>query len=367
MSGASAAATLTRQDAIRVMLVDDSSVVRACLAQWVAAEPGFQIVGGAANGRQALDLLDVLAPDIVLLDLDMPELDGLSTLPLLLARRPDLSVVVVSTLTRRNAKISLQCLAAGAVDYLTKPEAGGAFAPDRATFRRELVRKLTGLTARHGQGAPGQPTRAAHSARRPLLATARAIPPRVVAIGASTGGPQALSGLLRDFADVSRAVPILIVQHMPELFTAVFAEQLRTQTGLSVAEAQDGERLQAGRVYLAPGRCHLGVAVLGGRPSVRLDGGPPVAHCRPAVDVLFSDIARVFGPAALGIVLTGMGSDGTAGARALVEVGSTVMVQDEATSVVWGMPGSIAKAGLARDVLPISSIADAVRRTVRPS
>jgi two-component system chemotaxis response regulator CheB len=367
MSGASAAATLTRQDAIRVLLVDDSSVVRACLAQWVAAEPGFRVAGGAANGRQALDLLAVLAPDIILLDIDMPELDGLSTLPLLLARRPDLSVVMVSTLTRRNAKISLQCLEAGAVDYLTKPEAGGAFAPDRVTFRRDLIRKLTGLSARHrlpaGRHRPGS----AQSPARPLLSVARAVPPRVVAIGASTGGPQALGGLLRDLGEVSKALPILIVQHMPELFTAVFAEQLRTQSGLAVAEAQDGERLQAGRVYLAPGRCHLGVAILGGRPAVRLDGGPHVAHCRPAVDVLFSDIARVFGPAALGIVLTGMGSDGTAGARALVEAGSTVIVQDEATSVVWGMPGSIAKAGLARDVLPISSIADAVRRTVRPS
>jgi two-component system chemotaxis response regulator CheB len=348
------------------MLVDDSSVVRGFVSQWVAAEPGFTVVGAAANGLQALSLLDVLRPDIVLLDLDMPELDGLSALPLLLARRPDLSVVVVSTLTRQNAEISLQCLARGAVDYLAKPETRRGLA-DAAAFRRELVHKLKGLAARHlrGQGGP-RPAPVRAPGQRPPRAVSP-VRPRVVAIGASTGGPQALGVLLRGLGEVGAAVPILIVQHMPEVFTTVFAEQLRAQTGLAVAEAVDGEPLRPGRVYLAPGGYHLGLAGAESGAVLRLDPGPPVHHCRPAVDVLFADVARVFGPAALAIVLTGMGSDGTAGAKALVEAGSHVIVQDEATSVVWGMPGSIAKAGLARQILPLEALAGAVKAAIGPS
>ena len=357
----SAAAPLSRPDAIRVMLVDDSAVVRGLVSRWVAAEAGFTVVGAAANGRQALSLLDVLSPDIVLLDLDMPELDGLSTLPLLLARRPDLSVVVVSTLTRRNAQISLQCLARGAIDTIAKPETR-AGSTDAAAFRHELVHKLKGLAARHRRGA-AIPRVAPTRSRAVRSAPVR---PRVVAIGASTGGPQALGVLLQGLADVSAAVPILIVQHMPEIFTTVFAEQLRAQTGLAVAEALDGETPRAGRVYLAPGGHHLGVSVMGSGPVLRLDAGPPVHHCRPAVDILFTDVARVFGPAALAIVLTGMGQDGTAGAKALVDAGSGVLVQDEPTSVVWGMPGSIAKAGLARQILPLPSLAGAVTAALRP-
>ena len=366
MSAASAPAPLSRPDAVRVMLVDDSSVVRGFVSQWIAAEPGFHVVGAAANGRQALSLLDVLRPDIVLLDLDMPELDGMSALPLLLARRPDLSVIVVSTLTRRNAEISLTCLARGAIDYLAKPEARHDFAA--AAFRQELIFKLRGLSARHRPGASGaSPVPPFRTPRRTGGRLSSALRPRAVAIGASTGGPQALGALLRGLGEVSAALPIMIVQHMPEVFTTVFAEQLRAQTGLAVAEALDGEALRPGRVYLAPGRYHLGVVGAESGPVLRLDPGPPVHHCRPAVDVLFADVARVFGPAALAVVLTGMGSDGTAGAKALVEAGSSVIVQDEATSVVWGMPGSIAKAGLARQILPLEALAGAVKAAIGPS
>ncbi|NNM73646.1 chemotaxis-specific protein-glutamate methyltransferase CheB [Enterovirga aerilata] len=345
------------------MLVDDSAVVRGFLSRWIAAEPGFSVVGGAANGQEALDLFDVLRPDIVLLDIDMPVLDGPATLARLLARRPDLAVVVVSTLTRRNAEISLGCLARGAVDILTKPESQRDLAGP-AAFRGELMLKLRGLAARHrrtpGRGMPPLP---GFLRRAALPATVR---PRVLAIGASTGGPAALCRILRGLSPVSDRMPILLVQHMPELFTGVFAEQLRTQTGLAVAEAEEGEEIRPGRLYLAPGGRHMGLGSGEGAAVIRLRTGPPLHHCRPALDVTFADVARLFGPAALGVVLTGMGTDGTDGARALVEAGASVIVQDEATSTVWGMPGSIVKAGLARRVVPLDGIAAAIREAALP-
>lgn len=352
-------ADFRRGDSVRVMIVDDSTPVRSLVSRWLEGEAGITVVGTAANGREALDLLDVLRPDIVLLDVDMPVLDGLGSLPPLLARRPDLSVIVVSTLTRPNAQVTLKCLALGAVDYLPKPEAR----PDAAgtsAFRRELGFKLKELAARHLKGpTAGKPV-------TPHLAL-RASPtrPRVVGIGASTGGPNALAQALPGLAGVSALVPILIVQHMPELFTRVLAEQLRIKTGLAVAEAEDGEPIEAGRVYLAPGGCHMGItAVSDSGATIRLDRGEPVHHCRPAIDILFADLARVFGPASLGIVLTGMGRDGTDGAAAIVGARGTIFAQDEATSTIWGMPGSVVRAGLARRVLPLGNIAAAVGSAV---
>ncbi len=342
---------------LRVMLVEDSAVVRGVMSRWIAAEPGFSVVGAAGDGREALDLVDALRPDIVLLDLEMPVLDGLSALPQLLARRPGLSVIVVSTLTRRNAGLTLACMAAGAVECLTKPEMRRD-PSSLAGFRDELLRKLRGLAPRHlARQAPPLAIPSPPPRMRP--AALPAIRPRAIGIGASTGGPTALVELLRDLAAANRLVPILVVQHMPELFTAVFADQLRAKTGLTIAEGRDGEPLRPGRIYIAPGGRHMGIASPDGTPAIRLDGGPPVNHCRPAVDVLFADLARIYGPASLGIVLTGMGHDGTDGAEALGRAAARVFVQDEATSVIWGMPGSIARAGLATQVLPLDRIGKA--------
>lgn len=351
---------------LRVMIVDDSAVVRGFMSQWLGSEPGIAVVGAAGNGRDALAVLAAAAPDIVLLDLDMPVINGFDALPALLDRRPGLSVVIVSTLTRPNAEASLACLAKGAVDYVTKPETRRDFAGPTA-FRQELVHKVRGLAGRHGRAEPpGSAAGADPGLRRrsPPGSSVAAIRPRVVAVGASTGGPQALAEVLRGLSEVSKAVPILVVQHMPEIFTAVFAEQLRTQTGLDVGEARDGEAVRPGRVYLAPGGRHMRLAAGKGGVAVRLDAGPPVQHCRPAVDVTFGDVARIFGPASLGIVLTGMGADGTEGARALVAAGGSVIAQDEPTSLVWGMPGSVAKAGLACRILPLAAVAGAVRNAL---
>ena len=346
----------------RVMVVDDSAVVRGLVSRWVTESGQFDVVGTASNGRVAIDLLDRAQPDIVLLDLDMPELDGISTLPHLLRKRPHMSVIVVSTLTQRNADISLKCFSLGAVDCLPKPESSREVTTS-AGFRGELIAKLQGLAAsRHRKSAvQAAAPRPEPTLRRAPAARPRSVAPRCLLIGASTGGPRAVTQVVAALGPALQRVPVLIVQHMPPIFTAVFAEQLRTQSGVMAREPKDGERLLLGQIYVAPGGRHMGLARGEALPTIRLDDGPQVNFCRPAVDVLFHDAAAVFGASALAVVLTGMGSDGTHGAQSLVAAGATVLVQDEASSTVWGMPGSIAKAGLAHEILPLERIAPALK------
>jgi two-component system chemotaxis response regulator CheB len=348
----------------RVMVVDDSAVVRGLVSRWLTESGQFDVVGTAANGRIAIDLVDRAQPDIVLLDLDMPELDGIGTLPHLLKKRPQMSVVVVSTLTQRNADISLKCLALGAVDCLPKPESSRGVTTS-AAFRGELMAKLQGLAAfRHrkqGLHPAAQRPEAAPRANPPARPRPVAVAPRCLLIGASTGGPRAVTQVIASLGPALQRIPVLVVQHMPPIFTTAFAEQLRVQSGLMAREPEHGERLAPGQIYVAPGGRHMGLACGDAQPAIRLDDGPQVNFCRPAVDVLFRDAAAVFGASALAVVLTGMGADGTHGAQALVEAGATVLVQDEATSTVWGMPGSIAKAGLAHGILPLDQIAPALK------
>jgi two-component system chemotaxis response regulator CheB len=326
------------------MVVDDSVVARGLVSRWVSAMPGFELAGLAANGRIALDSLDACQPDIVLLDLAMPELDGLATLPLLLQRRPDLTVIVMSTLTQRNAESTLRCLSLGALDCLPKPAAQQEMSLG-PSFRDELTAKLAGLAGR-GRRAPVAVAADPHALRRALApASGLRAHCRCLAIGASTGGPRALSVLLGSLEALSERVPILVVQHMPPIFTAVLADHLRAETGLAIREARHDEPLLPGRVYIAPGGRHMGVSGSGRLAAIRLSDEEPVRHCRPAVDILLRDVAQIFGPAALSVILTGMGADGTEGARQVVAGGGAVLVQDEASSVVWGMPGSVARAG----------------------
>ncbi|HZB38135.1 MAG TPA: chemotaxis response regulator protein-glutamate methylesterase [Beijerinckiaceae bacterium] len=344
----------------RVLVADDSVVVRGLIGRWLA-ESGIDVVASVSNGRAAVEALDRVDPDIVLLDLDMPELDGLGALPRLLAKRPALTVVVVSTLTKRNAEISLKCLRLGAIDYLPKPETNREVTTS-TSFRQELVAKVEALARplRRTAGDGTFPRPVAFSSPLRLLP----VVPRCLLIGASTGGPKAIGQVLAETGEALRAVPILIVQHMPPIFTAVFAEHLSAQLGLPAREAQHGEALLAGRIYVAPGGRHMGVANRGDIAAIRLDDSAPVNFCRPAVDVLFRDAAAVFGSSALALVLTGMGSDGLQGCRALSQAGAGVIVQDEVTSTVWGMPGHVARAGLAREVLPLDDIGTAVARLV---
>jgi len=333
----------------RVMVVDDSAVIRGLVARWITETGDFDVVTTAANGRIALDALERFEPDIVLLDLEMPELDGVAALPLILKRRPGTKVIVVSTSTRRNAEISLKCLSLGAVDYLAKP----ATQREKSAsddFRRDLVEKLKA----HAWSRT-RPLRIAsvtpRPAPKPILCR-----PKVLLIGASTGGPRAVEQVLTGLGPALHKVPVLIVQHMPPMFTTVFADHLRSQFKVRACEPQDGDPLVPGTVFIAPGGRHMGLSSGPNGPVVRLDDGPPENFCRPAVDVLFRDAAAIFGNSALAVVLTGMGSDGTRGSRSIVQAGGAVLVQDEATSTVWGMPGSIAKAGLAQDILPLEAI-----------
>jgi two-component system chemotaxis response regulator CheB len=368
---------------IRVLIADDSAVVRGLVARWIG-EAGFNVVGTASNGRIALEMMARLDPDVVLLDIDMPELDGTEALPRMLAASPSLQVVMMSTLTTRNADISLKCLALGAVDYLAKPESNRGVTTSDA-FRADLIERVRLFGAVRARGRRPTPSSApaaspsATEAAAPAPAVSRlsapftlrpkarpAGPPKVLLIGSSTGGPRAVGEVLEKIgAATLRRLPVLIVQHMPPIFTAVFAEHMGSRVGLPSGEGKADEPLQPGRIYVAPGGRHMGLVAGPGRePVIRLDDGPPVNFCRPAVDVLFKDAAAIFGSATVSVILTGMGSDGTHGARALVDAGGPVLAQDEATSTVWGMPGSVAKAGLAQAVLPLPEIGPALRSLI---
>ncbi|WP_457105875.1 protein-glutamate methylesterase/protein-glutamine glutaminase [Methylobacterium sp. P5_C11] len=378
--------TTASAPAIRVLVADDSAVVRGLVARWIG-EAGFELVGTASNGRIALELMAKQDPDVVLLDIEMPELDGTTALPRMLAMSPSVQVVMMSTLTTRNADISLKCLALGAVDYIAKPESSrGVTTSD--TFRVELIERVRvfgSARARNRRPAPATGYAPGHhaapapaAATPPVPATPRpATPftlrpkvrtrtqPRALLIGSSTGGPRAVGEMLEGIGSAAlRRLPVLIVQHMPPIFTAVFAEHLATRTGIPAAEGKADERVEPGRIYVAPGGRHMGLAAGANGPTIKLTDGPPVNFCRPAVDVLFKDAAVVFGAATATVILTGMGSDGTNGARALTEAGGPVLAQDEATSTVWGMPGSVARAGLAEAVLPLPELATALRAMI---
>lgn len=363
---------------VKVLVADDSAVVRGLVSRWLG-EAGHEVVATASNGRLAVEALARCSPDVVLLDIEMPELDGIQALPLILAKQPGVQVVMMSTLTQRNADVSLRCLALGAVDYIPKPESNRGVTTSDG-FRNDLIERIRVFGAARARRRPG-PTpvetgSAAPSAAAPAVSrlsgtvTLRPkprtlVPPRALLIGSSTGGPRAVGEVLEKIgAATLRRLPVLIVQHMPPVFTAVFAEHLGARIGLPAAEGKADERVQPGRIYVAPGGRHMRLAGSAAETVIRLDDGPPVNFCRPAVDVMFLDAAALYGGATLSVILTGMGSDGTAGGRALVEAGGTLLAQDEATSTVWGMPGSVAKAGLCHAVLPLPEIGPALRQAI---
>jgi two-component system chemotaxis response regulator CheB len=339
------------------MIVDDSAVIRGMIGRWLTEAGGFDIVATASNGRMAIDAAERSKPEIILLDIEMPEVDGLAALPLILKAHPASKVIVISTLTQRNAEISLKCLSLGAVDYLAKPESARV-AGAATDFRRDLVEKMRALSetkARQPRAYTAPTSTIVSSAPLPLTRSSTT-KPQCLLIGSSTGGPRAVERVLLDMKPTLATIPVLIVQHMPPMFTAVFAEHLQTLLSVPAREARDGDAVVPGTILVAPGGRHMGVVSSGGKATIRLNDGPPENFCRPAVDVLFREAAAVYGASSLAVVLTGMGSDGTHGARILTKAGATVIAQDEATSIVWGMPGSVVKAGLAHEVLPLESI-----------
>lgn len=362
---------------IRVMVVDDAVVVRRLLTRWIGAEHDMMVAACLRNGREAVEQLEECDPNVVVLDVDMPELDGIAALPLLLKKKRDLVVIMASTFTRRGAEISLRALSLGAADYIPKPEA--APNPSASTaFHRELIDKIRNLGHRGRlllrQWKPDAALRPAEPPRRhtPVpqpdgaaaftLRPFAASPPRALLIGSSTGGPQALTALLGQIGAAIERAPILITQHMPPTFTTVLAEHLTRSTGRRVSEAEHDEPIVAGGIYIAPGGRHM--RVMRGRtgPAIALGDDPPINFCRPSVDPFLSSAAQVWGAGSLALVLTGMGSDGTRGAADVAAAGGSVIAQDEETSVVWGMPRSVALAGLCSAVLPLREIPAEVNR-----
>jgi two-component system chemotaxis response regulator CheB len=356
---------------VRVMVVDDSHVIRGLLSRTLDSDPGVKVVATAANGKAAVDEIAKHEVDVVVLDIEMPVMDGMAALPLLIAARPGVQVIMASTLTLKGASISLKALSRGAVDYVPKPTSTGEINSAEG-FKRELVSKVKSWGKAGRRKRPsGIATPAAGSQLKRLYAAGpiklRDMPtlfrPDCIAIGSSTGGPQALFKVFQMLGKVTN-LPIFVTQHMPATFTTILAEHLAQAGGMPAAEAKDGEAVQPGRVYVAPGDFHMTVHVEGARKVLRLDKNPPENFCRPAVDPMLRSLAKVYGGKVLTLILTGMGQDGMKGGKEIINAGGVVVAQDEGTSVVWGMPGAVTGAGLCSAVLPLSDIAPFLRKTL---
>jgi two-component system chemotaxis response regulator CheB len=348
---------------ISVLVIDDSVVVRRILREALGSDPMLEVVGVAANGKIGLSLVEQLSPDLVTLDMEMPEMDGLEVLRHLRQKYPLLPVIMFSTLTQRGATATLDALAMGASDYVTKPANVGSVTSGIERIREQLIPKIKVLCGVRESLAPRTIPPSFRSAPISAPKTARAVPFEIVAIGTSTGGPNALSEVLPQLpADFP--VPVVVVQHMPPTFTKFLAERLNASCALQVSEASANQVLEAGCIWIAPGDYHVAVFADGTRMRLRTHQAPPEHSCRPAVDVLFRSVAKSYGQHAMAVVMTGMGQDGLRGSEELKAAGAVVLAQDEATSVVWGMPGYVVEAGLADRVLPLPQIAGEISRRV---
>jgi two-component system, chemotaxis family, protein-glutamate methylesterase/glutaminase len=354
------------------MVVDDSVVIRGLISRWIESEPDMVVAASLRTGLDAVNQIERVNPDVAVLDIEMPDLDGISALPQLLAKKRNLIIIMASTLTRRNAEISFKALSLGASDYIPKPESTRE-ATAAETFRHDLIQKIRHLGAkvrrpvavtaspplapaldRPREPLPRTPAHpVAPLLRRPFSTQA----PRALLIGSSTGGPQALMTLVAEIGAVIDRFPVLITQHMPPTFTTILAEHLARTSHRPAHEAVDGEIVKAGQVYLAPGGRHMRVVRRGTDIVIALDDGPPVNFCKPAVDPLFTSAIDIWQGGVLAVVLTGMGSDGMRGGKEIVAAGGSVIAQDEASSVVWGMPGAAANAGICAAILPLNQIA----------
>ena len=373
----------SRTGRIRVLVVDDSVVVRRLVTDALSEDPAIEVIGSAANGRLALTKVAQLAPDLVTMDVEMPEMNGIEAVRELRRAGHHMPIIMFSTLTERGAEATLDALVAGASDYVTKPSNTGSLKESLAQVAGQLLPKIKALVPRVRLGSasalrnpmPGAAPRAAGIARVPdgahrLPGVLRAEPTphavRAVILGSSTGGPEALSRFVAGLS-APLPVPMLIVQHMPPVFTRQLAARLDRMGPSTVVECAGDEELLPGHVYVAPGDRHLELRRSGAGVRTILTDSPPVNFCRPSVDVMFRSAVGMLGGDLLAVVLTGMGADGRTGCEAVVTAGGTVVVQDEATSVVWGMPGAVAAAGLAHRVLPIADLPHTVEALVRGS
>ena len=342
---------------IRVLVVDDSALMRRLLREAVESDPSLEVVAVAANGRIALSYVEQVKPDVMTLDLEMPEMDGLETLRRLQQIQPKLPVVVFSSLSEHGASATLEALALGATDYVTKPSGTDGLESTMERIRRDLLPRLKVL----GSGAR---PRAVIRQFAPRSAPRRDVPVEIVVIGTSTGGPNALGEVLPGIP-AKFSVPLLIVQHMPPIFTGFLAQRLSSRTSFPVREAVDDQRIHPAEAWIARGDFHMVVRKDGLHTRLLLNHSEPENFCRPSVDVLFRSVAESYGPSVLAVVMTGMGQDGLLGAEQIRKAGGAVVVQDQPSSVVWGMPGAIVQAGLADEILPLSQIGPAIVRRVQ--
>jgi two-component system, chemotaxis family, protein-glutamate methylesterase/glutaminase len=362
---------------IKVLIVEDSSIIRNLLTRWLGVETDIEVAGIAVNGREAVRLAGDLKPDVVVLDIEMPVMDGLTALPEILKCAPQSRVIMASTLTQRGGEITIRALSAGASDYLAKPDAGAL--AGAADYKRDLVTKIRMLGARalRGPTPPSTPS----SATRPSMLTRpddkaayqkgddlRPVTigprPKAIFIGSSTGGPEALKVVITGLKG-KVDVPVLITQHMPPLFTKILADHLTKQTGASVIEAESGMIAQPGKFYIAPGNFHMTVSYAANVLRIELNQEDAENFCRPAVDPMFRSAAATLGDRALAVVLTGMGVDGRDGGKVMVGKGAMLIAQDEETSIVWGMPGAVVRAGLASVSKPLDEIAPGIISVMR--
>jgi len=383
----------TNGSPIRVMVVDDSAVIRGLITRMLEADSDVSVTASVGNGQLAVNQLTRQPGviDVVILDIEMPVMDGLTALPLLLKADPNIKVIMASTLTKRNAEISLKALSAGATEYVPKPSTARELSGEN-DFKRELIDKVKNLGIIHRQAtgkpigarpAPAAPAAKPGAAPAPAAGGAKGAQegwkinrsgeitlrkpgtskPDILAIGSSTGGPQALFEFLKGLPKTIN-LPVVITQHMPATFTSILAEHITRMTGWPCSEAKDGDLLEAGKILLAPGDYHMIVTQKGPQRIVTLNQDPPENFCRPAVDPMLRSVVKVYGGRVFTVILTGMGNDGAKGAHDVVSAGGTVIAQDEKTSVVWGMPGAAASSGVCSAVLPITELAGYVANFV---
>lgn len=343
--------------AVRVLLVDDSAVIRGLIARSLTESPEIEIAATAINGATAIIMAKQHQPDVIVLDIEMPEMDGLTALPKILEVSPQSKVIIASTLTLRNADISIQALERGASDYVTKPTARDP--QELQTFYRDLKEKVRALAAAKKVRAVLPTPKTPEPVKEKPVPIIKGIstPVTALAIASSTGGPQALLKLFADLGGRLKHIPIFLTQHMPATFTTILAQHLAKAGNRICTEAVDGEEVKPGHAYIAPGNYHMTVAREQNKIVIHLNQNPPVNFCRPAADPMFASLSKVYGATLLAAVLTGMGQDGLEGARTIVNGGGNVIAQDEVTSVVWGMPRAVAINNLCRAVLPLPDIA----------
>jgi len=362
--------SVTAKDPVRVIVVDDSAVIRGLISRAFIGLSDMKVVGSAANGEMAVSTLKRTPADVVILDIEMPVMDGLTAIPLLKAVDAGVQIVMASTLTQKNAEISLKAMSLGATDYVPKPTTDQMSGSNAEDFNRELIEKTRALGALARRRGVRPPTGLAEAPKVSLLSPKKPIvlrplplmfKPDVIAIGSSTGGPQALYELVKVLGN-GLPQPIVMTQHMPAAFTKILAEHIARQCGVDCKEGEDGDVLKPGKYYLAPGDNHMLLVRNGIDVVVKITKDPPENFCRPAVDPMLRSLVPVYGKKILSVILTGMGADGCKGSEAVVQAGGAVVAQDEATSVVWGMPGAVAMAGVCSAVLPINQIGNAVRK-----